>query len=740
MAKGKIYETIISLSGNVDPSIKKSIDTIQKRFDGLNKTAVVVGAAAGAAVIGIGKAAKEAASYMADLGDGFNQSMNRLQAQTGATAAEMEDLSSIAMDIYKNNYGEDMDDVSSSIAEIRKTTQLMGEDLQGVTEGALTLRDTFGYDVTKSARAAKAMIDNFGISGEDALSMIAAGAQNGLDYSGELIDSINEYSVQFKKLGFSADDMFNIFQQGAENGSWNLDKISDAVKEFSIRSIDGSKTTLDAFTQLGYNADEVMSIFADGGDNASQAFKVIIKDLMNVDDKVKRDAIGVELFGTQWEDVGQEAIAALADIDGSLYDTNNSLEEIQKIQFNDLDSAFQGIKRQIETSVTPAASTLAGKLTELSPQIQQSMEAAAPYIEDLAEDFAVFLAGGIDTATDAIKWLSENGETLIPILKTIGVLFATFTAVKMISGIYGAVKAFGALKLAQLADKAETLYLMALYGKDAIIRGASTAATVAQTVAQGAWNVVAGIGATVTSALGAAISFLTSPIGLVILAITALIAAGVWLYNNWDLVKQKAAQLGEFLSGVWNNIKTAVSNLIGGIKDMFYNGFSALAGIIKAPINAVIGIINGAINGINSIGFDVPDWVPLVGGKSFSINIPNIPLLAKGGFTNGVSIAGEAGTEAVISFDPSVRSENLSYWAKAGQMLGADSSDYSLATDSGSGQTTVEIGEINFSPKIEITGTADKADIMAAIEAEYPEFTDMLDRYFEERGYFAYGY
>ena len=281
---------------------------------------------------------------------------------------------------------------------------------------------------------------------------------------------------------------------------------------------------------------------------------------------------------------------------------------------------------------------------------------------------------------------------------------------------------------------------MALYGKDAIIRGASTAATVAQTVAQGAWNVVAGIGATVTSALGAAISFLTSPIGLVILAITALIAAGVWLYNNWDLVKQKAAQLGEFLSGVWNNIKTAVSNLIGGIKDMFYNGFSALAGIIKAPINAVIGIINGAINGINSIGFDVPDWVPLVGGKSFSINIPNIPLLAKGGFTNGVSIAGEAGTEAVISFDPSVRSENLSYWAKAGQMLGADSSDYSLATDSGSGQTTVEIGEINFSPKIEITGTADKADIMAAIEAEYPEFTDMLDRYFEERGYFAYGY
>ena len=73
-------------------------------------------------------------------------------------------------------------------------------------------------------------------------------------------------------------------------------------------------------------------------------------------------------------------------------------------------------------------------------------------------------------------------------------------------------------------------------------------------------------------------------------------------------------------------------------------------------------------------------------------------------------------------------------------MLGADRADYSLTTDGGSGQTTVEIGEINFSPKIEITGNADKNDVMAAIEAEYPEFTDMLDRYFEERGYFAYGY
>lgn len=76
-----------------------------------------------------------------------------------------------------------------------------------------------------STGATKAMMDNFGISAEQAYSLMAQGAQNGLDYSGELIDNINEYSVQFAKVGLNAEDMFNIFQSGADSGAWNLDKV-----------------------------------------------------------------------------------------------------------------------------------------------------------------------------------------------------------------------------------------------------------------------------------------------------------------------------------------------------------------------------------------------------------------------------------------------------------------------------------------------------------------------------------
>ena len=116
-----------------------------------------------------------------------------------------------------------------------------------------------------------------------------------------------------------------------------------------------------------------------------------------------------------------------------------------------------------------------------------------------------------------------------------------------------------------------------------------------------------------------------------------------------------------------------------GIVQIFGNAFNGLKELCKVPINAVITLINGAISGINALGITIPEWVPEFGGQTFGINIPEIPMLARGGFTNGVSIAGEAGTEAVISFLPSVRSANINTWIKAGRMLGVDNTQAAQA-------------------------------------------------------------
>lgn len=186
-----------------------------------------------------------------------------------------------------------------------------------------------------------------------------------------------------------------------------------------------------------------------------------------------------------------------------------------------------------------------------------------------------------------------------------------------------------------------------------------------------------------------------------------------------------------------------------GVKSIFGNAFSALVELCKVPINAVIGVINGAIRGINSIvggGVTIPDWLP-GGGGTFSLHLNEIPMLAKGGFTDGVSIAGEAGTEAVISFDPSVRSANIANWQKAGQMLGVDPVQAASVAGAGSlttdrvevadigdgspapgGTTAVGGGSFTFAPNITIQGSADYNVMMNAMT----DAKDQFEQWFNE--------
>lgn len=204
----------------------------------------------------------------------MQKAMNQYIASTGKGAEETDRYKKILEEIYVNNYGENFEDIGQAMAEVTKQLgDLNDASLQDVTESAFALRDTFGYEIPESTRAAKALIDNFGISGEQAMNLIAAGAQNGLDYSGELIDSINEYSVQFAKVGLDADDMFKIFEKGAKTGAWNLDKIGDAVKEMSIRVIDGSETTSSGFQAIGLDAAANVREFAAGGQARRRHFR-----------------------------------------------------------------------------------------------------------------------------------------------------------------------------------------------------------------------------------------------------------------------------------------------------------------------------------------------------------------------------------------------------------------------------------------------------------------------------------
>lgn len=771
MAKGKILKTIIDISGEISPTLGKSMQSVVDKLEGVNMKAVAAGAAVAAigvgAAVGVGKATK----YLAGLGNTYDKAANQMAASTGLVGDELANMEKQMQDVYGNNFGEDMQDVADSMTEVYRQTGLVGDALQNTTEDAFALRDTFGYDIPETARAAKAMMKNFGVSGEDAMGLIAAGAQNGLDYSGELIDSINEYSVQFAKLGFSADDMFKVFQAGADSGAWNLDKVGDAVKEFSIRSIDGSKGTVNAYKDLGLNADKMMATFAKGGPEAEKAFQQVTQKLIGVKDQVERDAIGVALFGTMWEDLGVDAVKALASTKSGAYDTGDALGKINEVKYNDLDSAMQGIKRQAEVALLPAAQEVSNAFVKLAPKIQEMVQKAGPVLEELAGYIGPIVEKAIELGEQGFGYLYEKVQELAPIISDFaqnGLAWVKDNMEWLIPVVGGLTAAFVAYKAISLGMAAWEAIKAAALATGTTVTGLATAAT---------W------------ALNTAVGFLTSPITLVVAAIALLVAGGIALYRNWDTVKIKCMELGAKLGEIWGNIKAFITNAITGISerfpifggylqgwwksiqdvigsvkgifkglidfvknifagnwsgawdsivDTFGNIFGLIGNIAKAPINAVIGIVNGAIDGINDIGFTIPDWVPGLGGKAFSINIPKIPMLATGGFTDGPSIAGEAGTEAVISFDPAYRQQNLAYWAQAGRMLGADLSDYSLG-EGVSGATYYEMENINFAPQIVVHGDADKRTIMEAIEEEFPEFIDMLESYLQEREAYVYG-
>lgn len=272
-------------------------------------------------------------------------------------------------------------------------------------------------------------------------------------------------------------------------------------------------------------------------------------------------------------------------------------------------TAFENIKAKIEEN-KPAIDKVIAVALDLKDKLFQAWEIVKPAISQIATVAIPAVIGAmmkvIGAAATVYQKLDEWG-LLIPIITGIAgavaavkmVEFAkdtmnTVKAVKALVVVFGAEKKAMIVNLALKAkDRLETAYLYALYAKDAVVKGISTAATWAQTAALTAWNAICAVGTAVTSALGAAFAFLTSPIGLVCVAIAAVIAIGVLLYKNWDTVKEKASQLGDWIVGVFNNLKEKASAAIQEFADKFPVAFAFLSSVFESWKQTITNIFSG---------------------------------------------------------------------------------------------------------------------------------------------------
>lgn len=379
-----------------------------------------------------------------------------------------------------------------------------------------------------------------------------------------------------------------------------------------------------------------------------------------------------------------ETLSGLYDDAADKYRENNASIIEARLATSDYTDSMAELGERMEPMTTAVTTGLNGIL-------QKALELTGK-VDWVAVGESV--AGSLEKVADVMQFVADNADILIPL---VGGLTAAFLTYK------------GAAIAVSIAEGIKTAVLAT--GTTAV-----TAATIA------------------TWALNGALAVLTSPITLVVLAIAALVAAGIALWRNWDTVKEKAAQLGDYLGEKWEWIKTSAKNAVDGIVGWFKDGFDSLVGIVMDPIEKITGLIDGVKDKFDSFKSGVSDKIS---GAAATVS-GWLPKFATGGFTTGPSIAGEAGTEAVISFDPAHRDENLSYWARAGRLLGATADDMDFSLSGGSGGTTIDFGGVTFAPNIQVKGNADKQTIMEAIEAEYPEFVDLIERCLEERGRTVY--
>ena len=602
---GELVENKQKLNAAEDAAEKlgKSLDEAgEKAENSSGGFTVLKGAIADLAADAI-SAAIDAFKELAFEGD---NALAMLEAKTGATAEEMKGFEDVMYEVYDANYGESLGDVSEKLSTvIQMTDNLDNASLAKVTKQAIALEDVFGFDVTESMRAANSLMDQFGITSDEAFNLVIQGAQNGLDQNGDLLDTINEYSVQFRTAGYSAEDMFNMMLNGAEAGTWSVDKLGDAVKEFNIRMSDGSAE--EYLESLGINADWAMNKFSKGGKRAQAAVDTIMEALVNCDDATLQYQAGVGLFGTMFEDLGADTVAALMETQGGIDSTADAMAQLDSAAYDTLESSLSQLGRTVEAEVVRPISD------KLIPVAQAAVDfvntAVAPAVDWILNNLPTLatIMAGIAAAVTAFKWSSivSGIMSAVSAFKAFGAVLAANPIGLIIIGITALVAGFVYLWnncegfrnfWINLWDKIKTAFFATVEWLKGALSG--IASFFSET-----WSKISGFCSTAWNTIKNAVQVGVMLVGSILSAAFNIITLPFRFI--WENCK-------DTVLSVWNKIKTAVSTAINAVKSVIIpivttirsfmaTAWAAISAKVSAAVNTVKTTVSAVWNGIKSI-------------------------------------------------------------------------------------------------------------------------------------------
>lgn len=638
------------------------------------------------------------------LGMEFDKTMARVGAVSNASAEDLGRLRDKARELGASTVFS-----ASQAAEGMTYLAMAGfktDDMLKAMPGMLNLASAGQVDLANASDIAASMLNGFGLEASQ-INRVAD----------TMVNTFANSSTDLQGLG---ETMKYVAPVAASMGV-DLETVAAMAGKLGDNAIRGSQagTAMRAvFTRLVAPATE--------GQKALYALGVSVKDAQG---KVRAMPDVLKDIGSALQKLPQAAQAAIKkDIFGQ-----EAMSAAGILMNNAVDGTLQHFIDKVKESgsaervAIQQTNNLDGELASLNSAYEETQLILSEAVTPAIRKCTVFLTQGIS----AVGSFAKNHETLLKVLVAVGAsiggviaMMATFNMIWGGAGYIIMSAVAGALKLWKV--------LMLLKNAILIVKSAMII-----------FNAV----------------MFANPIGLVIAAIAALIAIGVLLYKNWDLIKEKAAALWswfsekcpwlanvfssafnnivENVSSAWNRIKyhftqviDFVKNIFAGewgkawenVKNMFANIFGGLVGLAKQPINAIISLINKAFSAIGSVSVSIPDWVPSMGGQTLSFEMPQIPMLANGGIVTKPTTAliGEgAESEAVL---PLSKLESL----LAGHSSSAGSSNIT----------------INFNPTINVTTDGKSGDaydqIRRALAEGSSNFQKQIEQYFAQRSRLSY--
>ncbi len=572
----------------------------------------------------LGQVGDKAAAIGGDIlntGMDFANAQSLMQNSMGLTKSQADQATQSVHGVFNSGLVEDVNEASEAVMTVKNSFQdLNGQDLTNLTNQLVAIAKHGGVDIKDATNAASQAMKGFEISGQEATDVVAKGLQDGLNKNDDFLDTLNEYAPTFQDAGMSAGNMLNVLNAGMQNGAFNIDKVADAVKEFQLRLTSGQLD--EPMQQFGQATQDVFQKFKDGQATSAEVMSAVGKDLKGMPADQAKAA--VQGLGTQFEDLGQGASAALLEAATGTEKVNGAADKMAK--------KTPGEKMQ--ASINQLKYALANLVSQLAPVID--------FISQLVTSIAN-APGPIQAIIGVIGAVLAVLAILMPVITTIATVVGAFGAgvlLPIVGIIAGVIAAISAIVIAIQNWGAIVEWLDTVWAKIkvainyAIFEIQNTITTVftaigsffsglwagIQNVFSAVWNAISSTVSSVANAISSTISNVFNAISSTIRNIVNGIRSTI--SSVWNGISSTT-------SSIWNGIRSAISNIVNGIRSTISNVLNSLGGIASGAFNGVRNAASNVLNGALNVVSGIVNRIKGLFNFSLrfpSISIPHIPL------------------------------------------------------------------------------------------------------------------